>query len=170
MTDTTLRGKWLTFARALWIVLAVFYLGSFLASIPLKLTTVPDFTSVTENVTQAEFLKGLAQTGVSPDLFIAYRQWSGVIVPFLYLALALFIFWRKSDDWMALLTSFVFLSFLSGVDTLARVNPIWATVADASNIVTSITLFLWFFTFPDGRFVLAICEVGEFFVFVLENK
>ncbi len=104
-SSTQVHGKTLTFARGAWVVLAVFYLGAYLFRVPLKLTETPQFTSMEAGITQAEFLNGLAQLGISPSGYTAYHQWSSVIGPLIYLALGLFIFWRKSNDWMAILTS-----------------------------------------------------------------
>ncbi|OQZ00342.1 MAG: hypothetical protein B6D41_00145 [Chloroflexi bacterium UTCFX4] len=151
---TQLHGRWLTLARAAWAIIAVFYIGAFLVSVPLKLTEIPDFTTSTaEGVTQAEFLAGLAQLGISPTGYIAFQQWSNILVGLIYLVLAVFIFWRKSNDGMAILTSLVFIMFWGPFETLARFNPIWTTVGEIFALVTSITFIGWFFIFPDGHFV-----------------
>jgi len=153
-SSTQLHGRWLTLARAAWVVSAVFYIGAFLVSVPLKLTEIPDFTTSTaEGVTQAEFLNGLAQIGISPAGYIAFYQWSNILVGLIYLVLAVFIFWRKSNDGMAILTSLLFLQFWAPFETLARLNPIWTVVGDVSAIVSSTVFILWFFIFPDGHFV-----------------
>ncbi|TAH53711.1 MAG: hypothetical protein EYC68_02895 [Chloroflexota bacterium] len=151
--STQLYGRWLTLARAAWAIIAVFYIGAFLVSVPLKLTEIPDFTTSTaEGVTQAEFLAGLAQLGISPTGYIAFQQWSSILVGMIYLVLAVFIFWRKSNDGMAILTSLLFIMFWGPFETLARLNPVWTVVGDVSAIVGSAVLLLWFFIFPDGHF------------------
>lgn len=147
------RARWLTVARTVWVVVALFYISSFLYTTPIRLSETPSFGSITEGITQAEFLAGLAQMGVSPTGYILYTQWLEVIVRFIYLALAGFIFWRKSNDWIALLTSFMFMTFLAPFDILTRSNPIWESAGEISGLLTSVMLFLWFFIFPDGRFV-----------------
>jgi len=69
------------------------------------------------------------------------------------MALGLFIFWRKSDDWMALLTSLFLITFLGPFDILTHLNSNWAPVGSFAAIATSLLIFLWFFLFPDGHFV-----------------
>ncbi len=140
-------------ARAAWVILAVFHVGAFLFTVPITISETPDYTSISQGITHEEYLTGLAQIGISPSGYIIFHQWQGVIVPFLFLALGLFIFWRKSDDGMAILTSLLFILFLGPLDTLARINPIWTVVSEISALVASVIVFLWFFIFPDGRFV-----------------
>jgi hypothetical protein len=151
-TSTTLHGRWLTLARTAWVVIAAFYIGAFLVSLPLRLGETPTLT-LEEGVTQAEFFNGLAQLGISRDAYLAFGQWSGILIGSVYLTLAVFIFWRKSDDWMALLTSVLFILFWGPFEALAELNPAWKVVGDVSAIVSTVLLFLWFFIFPDGHFV-----------------
>lgn len=148
-----MHGKWLTLARTAWVLFAVFYIAAYLVTIPITLSETPQFTSQTDGITQAEFLTELAQLGISPDGYIIYSQWLGVVVPLLYIALGLYIFWRKSGDLMALLTSSVLIAFLSPFSTLARLNAIWTLPGTVSDVTITIITVLWFFIFPDGHFV-----------------
>jgi hypothetical protein len=148
-----LRGRVLALARAAWLVIAVFYIGAFVVTVPLLLNETPDFTSTTQGVTHAEFLAGLEQMGVASDSYIVFQQWASVALRLMYLALAVFLFWRKSADGMAILTSLLFLMFLGPFDTLAQLNPLWLTVGEISALISTMLLILWFFVFPDGRFV-----------------
>lgn len=152
-TRTHLTGRTLAVARSVWVVLAVFFIGAYLLTVPIGLSETPDFTSASQGVSNADFLAGLAHIGISPGGYIVYSQLAEVVVRFIYLLLGVFIFWRKSNDWMALLTSLLFIMFLGPFETLARLNPMWTVVGDISALVASIVLFLWFFIFPDGRFV-----------------
>jgi hypothetical protein len=147
------QSRWLPLARTIRLIIAVFYIGTFLFSIPITLSEAPSFDSTTTGVSYAEFQAGLVQMGVSPSGYILFQQWLSIIGSFLYLALGVFIFWRKSNDWMALLTSFIFVTFLAPFDELAHLHSIWLIISDITAIIGSIILFLWFFIFPDGRFV-----------------
>ncbi len=146
-------SRWLTVARIVWMVMAVFVTGTFLFTLPLRVTETPSFGMESQGITQAEFLEGLEQIGVSPDGYILSQQWGNVVATFIYLGLGMFIFWRKSEDWVALLTSFVFITFIAPFGELVRFHPIWQAISDISAIANSMLLFLWFFVFPDGRFV-----------------
>jgi len=151
--DPRLHGFWLTLARVAWVALAAFYIGAYLVTVPIRLTETPQFVSPQSEITATQFLTGLAQLGISPEGYTRFQQLSSVFIVLPYLGLGVFIFWRKSKDWMAILTSLLFISFLGPFDTLARLNANWTVVGDASALLTSIVSFLWFFIFPDGRFV-----------------
>ena len=76
-----------------------------------------------------------------------------------YFAVAALIFWRKSDDWMALLAAFSLVafgaSFTSIPWTLATVHPVWwlPTTLASENVLGFPSLIVFFFLFPTGRFV-----------------
>lgn len=152
-TATTLHGKWLTLARAAWLVVAIFYVAAYIATFLIGMSKAPQLVPASSGITDAEFLAGIARMGVSTEGYLAFLRWSDVLIHIVYLVLGFFIFWRKSDDWMALLTSYLFITFLGPFETLAEVNSTWAVLGDASAILNSILLFLWFFVFPDGHFV-----------------
>jgi hypothetical protein len=81
-----------------------------------------------------------------------------VIMGLIYFAIAGVIFWRKSDDWLALLVSYT-LVFMGGVffsssnDALLRAYPPAELLLDVVHLAGIIGLFLLFFLFPDGRFI-----------------
>lgn len=154
MTTTLQRqdGR-LTVARLAWLAVALIYGGGSIVTLPLRLSRVPEgFAPSSSGVSDTDFLAGLAQMGVSPDTYFALQKMFALL-PLVYIALALFLFWRRSDDWMAIFTSVLFLIFLGPFGEFARVDPRWTIVGDVSDILTTILTFLWFFIFPDGRFV-----------------
>ena len=76
----------------------------------------------------------------------------------LFFAIAGVIFWRRSDDWMALLVSFTLvyiagLLFTSSDDAVDRTYPALVPVMSAVNSISFVPLTALFFLFPDGRFV-----------------
>lgn len=150
--DTRLPSRWLNFVRAVWIVIVVFYIGAYLVTVPIKFSETPHLVTSESGVTAQEFLAGVAQLGISPGAYVGLLQWLEVLIPLIYIILGVFILWRKSDDWMALLTSFFLISFLAPFETLAHLNPVWIGVRDFSAIFTSLLSILWFFIFPDGHF------------------
>jgi len=152
-TFTLLQGRWLTLIRTAWVIIAAFYIVGYLVAMPISLSETPDVTSSVEGVTQTEYLAGLAQLGISPDGYFAFSRWMSIALPLLYFGLGFFIFWRKSDDWMALSTSILLITFLGSFNELSRLNPIWKLPGDISDIATSILFILWLFIFPDGHFV-----------------
>ena len=77
----------------------------------------------------------------------------------MYFAVAALIFWRKSDDLMALLASFCLValggSFPDIPATLAALHPAWHVPVTliSEGVIGFPSLILFFFLFPDGRFV-----------------
>src|SRR5438270_11381738 len=81
-TGTHLQGAWLAFVRLSWIILSMFALFLFIASLPVYLSTQQKSYAV----------------GYAVLLFVL-----GISVALPWFIVAALIFWRKSDDWMALL-------------------------------------------------------------------
>src|SRR5262249_3222510 len=107
------------------------------------------------------------QLGVSPDFYAGYNLTLEVLLALLFSAVALAIFARKSNDWMALLTSLALLTFaaaaLPTTTALVAAQPLWTMPQMILNFVAWVSLGAFFYTFPDGRFV----PRGMVWVFVL---
>jgi hypothetical protein len=133
-TSTRLQGRWLALFRLIWIVLSVFALVLFFVSLP------EYFASQLKSYT----------AGYAIFLFAM-----GIFVAVMWFIVAALIFWRKSDDWMALLVSLMLL--LQGLDTTAgplRVSTsVWLVPALVMNFLAFALLFLVFCLFPNGRAV-----------------
>ena len=80
-----------------------------------------------------------------------------ILMPLGYFAIGLFIFWRKSDDLMGLLTSFMLIFFgpygLSGANLIISEQPGWETIGAVMVSIGSVVIFFFLFLFPNGRFV-----------------
>jgi hypothetical protein len=152
---TRLTGRWLTIARAVWITLAVFYIGAYLAALPVYLAQPGKFEALGPGWTDAGVHTALSELGLSLDSLLAFQKWSNVALALPYFALGVFIFWRRSDDWLALIISANFIQFLSTTtfDTLAQFHPIWLVVQGIGGSLSTALLFPMFYLFPDGRFV-----------------
>jgi uncharacterized membrane-anchored protein len=132
--STRLQGPWLALLRLVWIILSIFALFLFIASLPVY------FASQQKSYTvgYAVFLLAL-----------------GIFVALVWFIVAVLIFWRKSDDWLALLVSLMLV--LQGASTI--INPFdvipsfWQMPALVMNLLAFDLLFLVFSLFPSGRFV-----------------
>src|SRR5215471_19213400 len=104
--STRLQGPWLAFLRLAWIILSILALLLFIVSLPVY------FSSQLKSYTvgYAVFLLALR-----------------IFVALVWIIVALLIFWRKSNDWLALLVSFMLV--LQGVNTtiylLANIPSLW---------------------------------------------
>src|SRR5215218_3000728 len=108
-----LRGRTLALARGTWLVVAVLALGFFAAGIPSEFVmfhTVCQDACLGGQVTQAGS-RALRDLGLSLDFYAAYAVVHDVVFAAVYVAVAVIIFWRKSDERMALLASFALLTF-----------------------------------------------------------
>jgi hypothetical protein len=94
---------------------------------------------------------------MSMDLYAAYNAAIVVVFALAFSAIAATIFWRRSDEPMALFTSLTLV--LSGVflpewmEVLAPIYPSVKLVLYLLNSATYCSLFILFYLFPDGRFV-----------------
>jgi len=74
-----------------------------------------------------------------------------------YIATALVIFWRRSDDRMALFVSLMLvlwgLTFTGTMNALAQVHPLWFVPTASVRFLGAALITVFFYVFPDGRFV-----------------
>jgi hypothetical protein len=157
--STTLRGRWLFAARALWISVYVLTVGFFLFALPAGYEGLVEASRGAESV-----LRDVPDTGVEAFL---KRALSPGIYPVAVFALeaaislglavvAVLIFWRRSDDWMAMVMSAMFFSYgitaTEPLDALKADQPGWGFLVNLQqNLGLGLVLF-FFYLFPDGRF------------------
>jgi hypothetical protein len=158
---TTLRGRWLLLARVAWIVVAVLAVGLFIAGIPAEFAllhtpcqTVP---CPTGQLPPAG-LRALQNLGLSLGSFATYSAAMDVVFAVVCGAVAALIFWRKSDDRMALLASLALLTFGTAtfvftMEALAARHPAWETPVAFLHFLGAVSFGLFLYLFPDGRFV-----------------
>ena len=145
--NTTLRGQWLLAARAGWLGVAALTLGLVTAGVVIALDR-PDL------IRQPSFRAALAHAGLPDQVTIVVA----FIIPLVaFAATGLLIFWRRSDDWAAMLFA-ITLIVSCGIPmhtdwALDRAVP-WLELP--IRLVWLLAMFLWLiflFVFPDGRFV-----------------
>jgi hypothetical protein len=131
---TRLRGPWLALLRLVWIILSLLALVLFIVSLPVYFASQQKSYAVG----YAVFLLAL-----------------GIFVALVWFIVALLIFWRKSNDWLALLVSLMLV--LQGANTtvnaLQIIPSVWQVPSSVLALVAFDLLFLVFCLFPNGRFV-----------------
>lgn len=154
-----LHGPPLAFARAAWIVVVALILGFFIVSIPAhlsQLVRVSDPPQMWLQVSPAQE-RSLLGLGLSVRFYAVYLLALQIIVVAGFFGLSFLIFWRRSDDGMAIFVSLV--SILYGAtavpigQALAQMLPAWRLPVDVLNSVGWGSGLLLFYLFPDGRFV-----------------
>jgi hypothetical protein len=156
--DTRLYGRWLLLARVAWVGVVALIVGVFITSLPvflvqLKVTCAPatcSFWQLTPSAAQT-----LQSLGFSPGAYAIYTLTLVIVFGLVWLVSALVIFWRKSDDWMALLFAlmFVLLGTAEVTEVVEASHSAWQLPAVILNELAYGLLFLVFSLFPNGRFV-----------------
>jgi hypothetical protein len=142
-----LQGRWLSLARAAWATVVVVTLG----------LAIPGFVVTfrqPELLGQPQLQRSVAQLGVPLEVVTTL----GLVLPMAALSVtAIVIFWRRSDDWNAML--FALTIILTGalmtrsLSALERAYPV-ARVPVRCLWLLAIVLFLIMpYIFPNGRFI-----------------
>ncbi len=158
MADTRLRGGWLVLARVGWVAVVVLALGLFIASIP---TTFADLhilctaaSCISSGPLTPDYVRELQAWGLSMDFYASYIVVFIIVFTFGYFAVGAVLFWRKSDDRMALFASFTLVTFpMAFTEVLATLPPSWWLPVQFVGFLGSICLVLFFYLFPNGQFV-----------------
>src|SRR5690348_6280020 len=159
--DTRLRGHWLLLARAVWLATAALTLGLFIVGIPVqhtRLATACPAASCASGQLQLVSVRALQSLGLSLNFFASYAITLILIFALVYGGVAVVIFWRRSDDRMALFVSLTLLIFglftFSGVASALAESHVGLWLPVTCLIYLGSTCFILFlFLFPDGHFV-----------------
>ncbi len=160
---TRLSGSRLIIARAVWLALVIPGLGLFVASLPgfYALLQRPCVDPVTCNVAGTLTAKGLQELpalGISVSGYAALLTIFFTIIVAIWSGIGFLIFWRRSDEWFALLTAFFLVMFnttYSGfpISALALAYPALNVPITLMSGLGLASLFLFLMLFPNGRLV-----------------
>jgi hypothetical protein len=152
--STILRGRGLTIARVAWATVTLLAVTLFLVSLPANYT---GFRTLYGGAERSVLRANLAQLGLSVDFYASYLLALGVILAVVCFALAIIIFYRKSNEVMALFTATMLVlmgaTVWGATDLLATIHPILGFFGDVLGVLTLAFLFIFLYLFPDGRFV-----------------
>ncbi len=142
---TRLRGRWLSAARAIWGALIALYLALFILGIPASFARA--------HILSPAARAGLEQQGLSADFPALYWIVIDILTVLAFGAIAVFIVWRRSDDWMVMLTSLTLLgtAILYTVPASEANAPV--PLVAAALALGEIFQVSFVYLFPDGRFV-----------------
>jgi hypothetical protein len=181
-TNTRLTGSWLIIARAVWLVLVVPSVGLFVVSLPVyyqqlqRVCVDPVICNNIAGALPAKGLQSLTTIGFSVSGYAALFTIFFALYTAIWCAVGFLIFWRRSDDWLALLAAFFLVMYaltpLSGNPAylLAFAYPVFALPLSLLGFLGQISLYVFFLLFPNGRLVprwmgliLLLGILGEFF-------
>jgi hypothetical protein len=174
-----LRGRKLILARVAWLAVVSLIVALFLARLPAYYTTlhtvctgaVCGYAQPTPDSAQA-----LQKLGLSVGAYAAFTLALDIALAFLCFTLGAVIFWRRSDDWMALLGALAVVASVAlnpnvyGMD----MTSIWGWIAMAMYVFGT-GMYLLVLSLSDGRFVtrwapwLLLCwavAVIHYFIFM----
>jgi hypothetical protein len=159
--EVQLRGRSLLLARAAWVTVAALAVGLFAAGIPTQVALLqvpcPTVACPTGQLPLAG-LRALEDLGLTLGFFAAYTVAMDVLFAAVCGAVAGLIFFRRSDDRMALFVSLALLTFGTAtftftMEALAVRHPTWETPVHILHFIGAASFSLFLYLFPDGRFV-----------------
>jgi hypothetical protein len=110
--DTRLSGSWLIAARTVWLVLVIPALGFFVVGLLVSYQLIqracvdPMTCNTLPGALTAKELQALSTSGFSVGAYAALLIIFLAIITAIWCAVGFLIFWRRSDDWLALLAAF----------------------------------------------------------------
>jgi hypothetical protein len=155
-------GNWLLLARFGWVVMVILTLGIFFASLPVYFTqlhTICAGSLCTPWQLTPTNARALQNAGISVSLYANFNLVLSLFSVLVWIAVAAFIAWRKSNDWLALLSSLLLvtqgvLQFSGSPSTPLQYSSTAWYLPTVFLILVDTTLYLLVFAlFPNGRFV-----------------
>jgi hypothetical protein len=134
-------------------------MGLFVSAVPVRfreLLTVTPEAIVAVGQLRPQDVAGIHQLGLSIGFYAAYFTTLETLTVLAYFVIALLIFWRRSDDGMALFVAFTLLSFASALPVLGaleRAQLTWHPLILPTQVVFFGCMIPLLFLFPDGRSV-----------------
>src|SRR6266478_5773314 len=160
---TRLSGSRLILVRAVWLALVVPSVGLFVISLPvyygqLQRACVDPITCNVAFSLTAQGLRALAALGFSASGYAALLTIFLTIIVAIWSGVGFLIFWRRSDEWFALLSAFFLVMFnitYPGFATsvLALVYPALDVPITFLSVLGLASLALFLVLFPNGRLV-----------------
>lgn len=161
--DTPIHGHWLFLARACWLLVTLLAVAYFVVNLPggfVHLQTLCTSNICTNSYLTPKSVVELKALGLSVGFFATYMTAVIIISAMVWLGVGTIIFWRKSDDRMALFAAFtlvtfggIVITFMAFPDTLSDRSLAWDLVLRFVYFLGEIGIFLFPYLFPTGQFV-----------------
>jgi hypothetical protein len=154
------RGRWLPVARAAWLGLVGLLVGLYLFSLPSQIAlreTLCSGSACPYSQISPNDLRLLQQAGISLHANAVYFAVVNSLFVLVFLVVSLIIFWRRSNEGIALFASLALVvfsvSFNSPLETLGAHYPMLLLPAQLVDTFGGASMGLLFLVFPNGRFV-----------------
>jgi signal transduction histidine kinase len=155
-TYSPLSGRRLILARLVWLVVFVVTIGLFSANIPAYYDSLISFSD--PELDTVTVRANLEAADVSVERFATYLLGISVASALVWVVVGTLIFWRRSDNWIALFASLCLIMFGTfGLNGSALALPdqdpaLWLPVRLLA-LFSNVALFTFVLNFPNGRFV-----------------
>jgi hypothetical protein len=163
----TMHGRSLFLSRVAWVVVAGTTLAVVVCSVPSSYEYYSSACTAASRVCSERAVARATPEGVwalrNMGLSLRFYATSNVVIDkvfqLVWLAVGALIFWRRSDDRVALLTSLFLVTFgtvtvdPTAADSLVSSQPAWWLPVRIVEIVGLVCSTLFFLLFPGGRFV-----------------
>ncbi len=156
--DTRLRGRSLILARVTWVAAVTLLVALFLVMLPAYYTLLQTICTGTRcAIWQPSPGSALAlqKLGLSTGTYATFTLTLTLASALVCFAVGAVIFWRRSDDWMALLVALgvVALGTVNVSSVLQASYSPWQVLAIVLDVLGDGMFFLGCSLFPNGRFV-----------------
>jgi hypothetical protein len=154
-----MRGLGLLLARLAWIMLIVPTYILLIVTIPSYFISLQQLHPLSDQVFTVQLtaadLPLLQSLGLSLDIYALIMLLSSLLLQICYAAVGIVLFWRRSDDRAALLTSFALMMLPFGFSdvTLHTLPPDWLWLIPVLGALGNASLLSCGYVFPDGQFV-----------------
>jgi signal transduction histidine kinase len=160
-TDTRLHGYWLVLARLVCLTLCVLSVGLFVVGILSYIANHYMFCTGTAAACHTYrqnmpvVVRPIQEPGLSINFIALYPIVLDSILSLGYWLVAAFLFWRKSDDRLALLAAVSLGTFPIVFNTglMSTLPSPWSFLAHGISFLGTLCLLLFFYVFPSGHFV-----------------
>jgi hypothetical protein len=168
VAGTRLYGRRLILARVAWVTVVSLIVALFLARLPAY------YTALQTVCTDAPCSNTMQRLGLSINVYVSFTLALTITLGFLCFTLGAVIFWRRSDDWMALLVALaVVVSVTLNPNVFSMdMNTAWGWLAMILYVLGT-GVYLLFLSLSDGRFVtrwarwLLLCWPVAVFVYFI---
>jgi hypothetical protein len=161
--NTRLSGTRLIIARAVWLALVIPSMGLYVVSLPVYYAQIQracvDLATCNLNgALTAKGLHDLSTFGLSVSAYAALLTIFFTIIAAIWGGIGFLIFWRRSDEWFALVTAFFLVMFnitYPGfpLSALALAYPVLTVPIMLMSMIGLASLAFFLVLFPNGRLV-----------------
>jgi signal transduction histidine kinase len=153
----SLSGHLLTIVRAAWLLVASLSICLFLVAVPIRfqqhLATCIGSDCPNWQLNPSEVLT-LQDLGFSPFHYAMLEVMLAMILMLVYGTVAFIIYWRKPNEWVALLVGLWLITFGTSITNTSLTIPVLQSLWGLLNELGWVLLLpLFLLTFPDGRFI-----------------